>query len=102
MAAEAKLSLAELAEGAMKAVDLGGTEVIVTRVGDRCYAFGGFCSHEEAPLIDGELEGTTLTCPWHFTEFDITSGAVVDGVTDEAIPVYRVVVEGDEVRILGD
>jgi len=100
MADEAKLSLSDLAEGAMKTVELGGEEVVVANVGGRCYAFGGICTHDGAPLIDGELDGDRLICPWHFTEFDVKTGEVVDGVADEALPVYEVEIDGDEVRVL--
>lgn len=99
MAQEAKLSLSGLAEGSLTAVDLDGEETVVARVGGRCYALGGICPHDGAPLADGELDGTTLTCPWHFTEFDVTTGQVIDGMTDEALPVLSVEIDGDEVII---
>ena len=97
---EARLSLSELAEGAMKAVDLDGEEVVVAKVGGQCYAFGGVCTHDGGPMADGELEGDKVICPWHFTEFDIKTGAVVDGLAEEPLPVYEVQVEGDEVRVV--
>lgn len=96
---EAKLNLADIAEGSLKAVEIDGEEVVVARTGGKCYAFGGICTHDGAPLVDGELDGTTLTCPWHFTEFDIRTGAVIDGLTEEPLPVYEVQVDGDELRI---
>lgn len=99
MATEVRLKLSDLDDGEMRAVDLGGEEVVVARVGGKCHAFGGICSHEGAPLVDGELDGEIVTCPWHFTEFDITTGKVKDGVTDEAIPTYSVAVDGDEVVV---
>jgi nitrite reductase/ring-hydroxylating ferredoxin subunit len=27
-----------------------------------------------APLCEGELEGTVLTCPWHAATFDVVTG----------------------------
>ncbi len=100
--AEARLKLSELADGSLKAVDLNGEDVVVARVGDRCYALGGICPHEGAPLEDGELDGETLTCPWHFTEFDVTSGKVVDGLTEEPLAVYAVSIDGDDVVVSKD
>ena len=99
MPGEVRLSLSELAEGAMKALELDGEEIVVAKVGGQCYAFGGICTHDGGPIAEGELDGTTVTCPWHFTEFDIGTGAVIDGLAEEALPVYEVRVEGDEVRI---
>lgn len=100
MASEARLRLSDLAEGAMKAVDIDGEEVVVAKVGGRCYAFGGICTHDGGPLIDGELEGSKVTCPWHFTEFDVTTGEVLEGLAEEPLPVYDVQVEGDEIRVV--
>ena len=51
-------------------------------------------------VSDGELEGHIVTCPWHFTPFDVKTGEAQEGgVTDDPIPVYEVRVEGDEVQI---
>jgi nitrite reductase/ring-hydroxylating ferredoxin subunit len=100
MAGEARLSLGDIAEGTMQAVEIDGEEVVVAKVGGRCYAFGGICTHDGGPLIDGELDGDKLTCPWHFTEFDVKTGEVIDGLTDEPLPVYDVEVDGDEVRVV--
>ncbi len=100
MASEARLSLSGLAEGAMKAVEIDGEEVVVAKVGGRCYAFGGICTHDGGPLVDGELEGDRVICPWHMTEFDVKTGEVLDGLAEEPLPVYEVVVEGDEIRVV--
>ena len=100
MPAEATFQLSELADGTMKSVVVDGEEVVVAKVEGRCFAFGGTCTHDGGPMIDGELDGTTVTCPWHFSEFDVGTGAVIDGLADEALPVYEVRVEGDEVHVL--
>ncbi len=51
-------------------------------------------------VSDGELEGHIVTCPWHFTPFDVKTGeAQESGVTDDPIPVYEVRVEGDDIQI---
>jgi nitrite reductase/ring-hydroxylating ferredoxin subunit len=55
--------------------------------------------HEEGPLVEGELDGDVVTCPWHFTEFNVLTGEVLEGLTDEPIPVYEVRVEGDDVQV---
>ena len=100
MPAEATFRFGDLAEGKLKAVEIDGEDVVVAKVGGKCFAFGGLCTHDGGPMIDGDLDGTTITCPWHFTEFDVRTGAVIDGLADEALPVYEVHVDGDEVRVL--
>jgi len=100
MPTETTLRLDELEEGSMKAVDIGGEQVVVAKVDGECFAFGGLCTHEDAPMVEGTLEGGTVTCPWHFSGFDVKTGAVVGGVADKPLPSYEVRVDGDEVRIL--
>jgi nitrite reductase/ring-hydroxylating ferredoxin subunit len=97
---EARLSLTELADGTMQAVEIDGEEVVVARVGGRCYAFGGVCTHDGGPMIDGELDGDKITCPWHFTEFDVKTGEVIEGLAEEPLPIFEVEIDGDELRIL--
>lgn len=100
MPGEARLSLTELADGTMQAVEIDGEEVVVARVGGRCYAFGGVCTHDGGPMIDGELDGDKITCPWHFTEFDVKTGEVIEGLAEEPLPIFEVEIDGDELRIL--
>lgn len=93
------MKTSDLLPGDMKLAKLGATEVLVANLDGRFCAFGNICPHEEAPLEDGELDGNVLTCPWHSTRFNVLTGEVIDGVTDEPIPVYEVRVEGDDVQI---
>jgi hypothetical protein len=40
-----------------------------------------------------------VICPWHSSEFDVATGAVMDGPADEPIPVFQVEMVGDTIRI---
>jgi 3-phenylpropionate/trans-cinnamate dioxygenase ferredoxin subunit len=100
MAGKARIASADLPAGEMRLVDLDGEEVVVANLGGGEFcAFANACSHEGGPLGDGELDGDIVTCPWHFTRFNVRTGEVVDGVTDEPVPVYKVSVEGDQISV---
>jgi nitrite reductase/ring-hydroxylating ferredoxin subunit len=43
------------------------------------YAVNRRCGHTNAPLEMGTLEGYILTCPLHFSQFDIMTGEVLSG-----------------------
>jgi nitrite reductase/ring-hydroxylating ferredoxin subunit len=96
---ESVLKTSELDPGTMKAVTVDGTEIVVANVDGKFCAFGGPCPHEEAPLVEGELDGEVVTCPWHVTEFNVATGEALEGVTDEPIPVYEVRIEGDDIQV---
>lgn len=83
-------SLAELPEGATKVVYSRGEQVALFNVGGRLYALGNRCPHANGPLADGEVEGTTVTCPHHGSRFDLRTGERLGGPANSAVPTYRV------------
>ncbi|HEX6489510.1 MAG TPA: Rieske 2Fe-2S domain-containing protein [Candidatus Dormibacteraeota bacterium] len=72
-------SPADFPEGVMRRVDAGGMPaLLVRRQGELC-AIGAVCSHAGGPLDEGELNGDTVTCPWHGSRFSVCSGRVEGG-----------------------
>ena len=63
--------------GSLKKVVVSGEEVVVGNVGGKLYAIASKCTHRGGPLDEGELEGSTVTCPWHGGQFDLTTGKVL-------------------------
>lgn len=57
------------------------------------------CTHRGGPLNEGKLGGSTVTCPWHGTQFNVCTGAVLRGPATEPIKTYRVIVEGEIGRV---
>ena len=37
------------------------------------------CTYKQGPLSKGKLDGSTVTCPWHGSQFNVGTGAVVRG-----------------------
>ena len=52
----------------------GDRMVAVANVDGTLHAIDGLCPHQGGPLGRGRLCGTTLTCPWHGWQFDVTTG----------------------------
>ncbi|MFB0559202.1 MAG: Rieske (2Fe-2S) protein [Dehalococcoidales bacterium] len=67
----------ELRDGAMKAVNAAGREILVAKVGNKYYAADSRCPHMGGKLSQGKLEGTVVTCPLHGSQFDLRDGQVV-------------------------
>ena len=89
----------EVPPGAMKLVEIAGEEVVVANVGGVYYAFANECTHSGGPLSEGELEGEQVTCPWHFTSFDVKTGQPLSGPGHAPVPTYQTLVEDGEIRI---
>jgi len=55
-------------------IEVDGTPIGVFHTADGLFAMEDHCLHAGGPLHEGELEGTTVTCPWHGWQFDVTTG----------------------------
>jgi nitrite reductase/ring-hydroxylating ferredoxin subunit len=75
--------------------------VAVFNVDGKLCATQNECTHRQGPLNEGELDGSTVTCPLHGSQFDVSTGAVLRGPATEPLKTYRVLVEGDVGRIDG-
>ncbi len=76
--------------GAARRIELGGVPVALFNVDERLYAIGAICPHEGGPLDEGEVDGTTVACPWHGSVFDLESGAVLTPPAKTAVSAFRV------------
>ena len=92
-------NVSEIARGEMKLIDLAGDQVVVANVDGTFYAFGNKCTHVGGPLVEGEIDGDTVICPWHATIFDVKSGEPMGGPGENPVPTYEVRVEGDDIQL---
>lgn len=65
----------ELWDGEMASYDVDGAEILVVRLDGEYLAYDGECPHQSTPLVEGELDGYTLTCRTHEWTFDARTGA---------------------------
>lgn len=67
----------EISPGNMKHVELNGKEIMIANLDGKFYALNDRCSHTNAPLSMGHIQGNIVTCPMHGARFDITTGKKV-------------------------
>ncbi|HEV3475104.1 MAG TPA: non-heme iron oxygenase ferredoxin subunit [Actinomycetota bacterium] len=89
----------DVPEGEMRSFQVGGEDIAVANVDGAWYAFGDVCTHKHCSLSDGELEGTTVTCPCHGSQFDVTNGEVLNPPATEPVDSYQVDVSDGELKI---
>jgi len=91
--------LAEVpAEGAA-GFEVDGEPVCLIRTGGDIYALRDVCSHAEVPLSEGEVYDHTVECWLHGSCFDVRTGAPTGPPASEAVPVYPVKIDGDDVYV---
>ena len=88
-------------EGGMRAFEVRGAKIAVANVGGAYYAFGDTCTHMACSLAGGDLEETTVICPCHGSEFDVRSGAVLQGPARDPIETYEIRVKDGSVEVGG-
>jgi 3-phenylpropionate/trans-cinnamate dioxygenase ferredoxin subunit len=76
--------------GELKVFKIKGHEVLTVNVGDKIFCLDARCTHAGSPLAEGTLNGEVLTCPWHYSQFDITSGMVLRGPAQNQLKTYHV------------
>ena len=85
--------------GGLQAFDAGGRRITVANAGGRLYAFDDTCTHKGCSLAEGDLEGTTVTCICHGSQFDVATGAVLRGPAERPLAAHRVRVVGDDLQV---
>jgi len=90
---------AELKPGQMWLVKCGSRRLVLARTDNGLAAFDDRCPHRGGSLADGALVCGTVQCPWHGSQFDVTSGSVKAGPATEGIATHSVEESGGEVRV---
>ncbi len=79
-----------------------GRPVALYGVNGEVFATDNTCSHGQAELCDGFLEGYEIECPMHQGRFDIRTGQPACAPVTEAIRSHPVKIEGGRVFLAID
>ena len=90
---------ADIPQGGLVVADVRGTRIAVANVEGTYYAFDDTCTHRQCSLAEGELDGTTIVCACHGSEFDIATGEVLNGPALEPVASYEVRVEDGGIQV---
>lgn len=88
----------EVPLGQIRELNVAGTSVAVANVGGKFFAINSVCLHHGGPLGEGELEGSTVTCPWHGWQYDVTTGKLVQQPSD-GVQCYAVEMRGEDIFV---
>lgn len=79
--------------------DVGGQAVAIYRIDTDYYATAAICTHAEADLTEGRLEGGRVVCPLHGARFDVRSGRVLSPPASRPLRTFAARVVGGEVEV---
>jgi 3-phenylpropionate/trans-cinnamate dioxygenase ferredoxin component len=91
----------ELKPGELMYVEVGKNyePVALVNLNGEFFALDDCCTHEDASLSDGTVDGEELECPLHGGAFDIRTGAPAGFPVVVAAKTYQTRVVGDDIQI---
>lgn len=89
---------ADFTPGEGRIVDAGGRTFAIFNIDGRYFALDNACPHRGGPLGEGDLDGTTVSCPWHGWRWDVTMGVNVNN-PGVKVACFAVTVEDDGVFV---
>ena len=91
--------VSEFEDQPSKCVEAAGKTIALFKLGDEYFAIDNTCTHNGGPLIEGNIEGDEIECPWHGAHFNIKSGKVSLDPAEEDVCTYGVRLSGDVIEI---
>ena len=80
-------------------IDIAGKSIALYQVEGEIYATDNICTHGNARLCDGFLEGHEIECPLHQGKFDIRNGKAMCAPLTEDVRTYPVKIDGNRVFV---
>jgi len=81
---------------------VAGRDIALYNAGGEIFATDNTCTHGQARLCEGFLEGHEIECPLHQGKFDVRTGQPSCAPVTEAIRSYPVRIEGGRVFLALD
>ena len=89
----------QLQSGVPVKLEKGGKTICVTRIGNEVFAIDDTCSHSEASLSEGEINGFKIECWLHGAEFDLRTGEAVTLPANISLATYQVQIEANSITV---
>ena len=90
---------ADLKQDDVLGVTLAGKEIALYDLAGTLYCTDDICTHAYAKLSDGWLDRREIECPLHAGRFDIKTGRATAPPCVEAIKIYPVRQQGDDIEV---
>ena len=98
----AKLKLAnvdDVVNGEMIQSTINNKNYLIAKINNTIYVTSDMCTHEDAELTMGCLDGTKVKCPLHGSFFDLTSGKALNEPAEDPIIIYKIEIKNNQIFI---
>ena len=92
-------AVADVPEGDVIGIRVAGKEIALYEVEGEIFATDNTCTHGQARMSDGFLEGREIECPLHQGRFDVCSGKALCAPLTTDLKTYAVKVENLRVML---
>ena len=94
-------TLEELPPGGMRLVEHEDLEIGVFNCAGEVLAIEDRCSHDDGPLVEGELDqgSCTVECPRHGSRFDLRTGRPITLPAYQPVETFPVSVDDGMIRV---
>jgi 3-phenylpropionate/trans-cinnamate dioxygenase ferredoxin subunit len=73
--------------------------IAVFNVEGTLFAISDTCTHAEASLSEGRVDGETVECPLHGACFDLRTGEALTPPAVEPVQTFPVILQEDEIYV---
>jgi 3-phenylpropionate/trans-cinnamate dioxygenase ferredoxin subunit len=93
--------VSELEPGGKRLVEWEDLEIGVFNCAGTLYAIEDRCSHDDGPLVEGELnqEACTIECPRHGSLFDLATGKPKTLPAYVPVDTFPVIIDNDTIKL---
>jgi nitrite reductase/ring-hydroxylating ferredoxin subunit len=92
----------EMPDDVPTGVQADGRQILLYRHDGTLYALDNLCSHAAGLLSRGSVEGLTVTCPLHGSQYCLANGSVRRGPSHQPQPVIRTRVRNGWIEVRGN
>ncbi len=89
----------DLQNGQMQQITVLDSQILLSKIDDKFYATGAFCTHNGAPLEKGILCQEKIICPWHNACFNAIAGQQQEPPGLDSLATFATRIEGEQVLV---
>ena len=89
------ININEIGNDDMMQVSVDNQNYLVAKINDTLYVTEDMCTHEDAELTMGCLDGTKVKCPLHGSYFDLTCGLALNEPAEVPIKTYKISIKNN-------